>query len=512
MGKKTKIIFKNKVYFGFESLVSFNNKDKKDFFKTTTRSADERFRKWKRKNPRKKINDKDIEKILIPRRASSYILYKRKYFTPSKLFNFLKVKKMTFKGFHRNLKNWQNKNEGKNPTNKQIEQFAIPDLIKTKDGRFIGRTRQILESLEKPKITLPRLTEKVSKFIKNEKKVPTKKQIIEMAKPSIVWLKHNNNPLYLNDEKKLITRKQFYGLFKFEKIKFGSWIGRMKKFLLKVKKRPTIKEAIFLMKPFGHIDKSHGIIYKFQNKINKKIYIGFTTQTLNNRLRIHRRTTKEKKLNPLGLHHDIKKFGLSKFSIETIAEFENLKELARAEINFIKKYNSLAPKGYNLNPGGLGVTLKKIPILFRGKKYLNYNAISKDYNIPHARLAGRLQIGWTLDDAVDYGYLVQRKSRYIKLSPNKTISELARENEKTPNMVFDRLKRGWNLEESLGLKERKRSGGGAYAFIIDGKKFFSRIQAAQYLKISEGTMRYRLKNNKLKNVKQLGKVSFKRKI
>ena len=150
--------------------------------------------------------------------------------------------------------------------------------------------------------------------------------------------------------------------------------------------------------------------------------------------------------------------------------------------------------------------------MFRGKKYLNYNAISKDYNIPHARLAGRLQIGWTLDDAVDYGYLVQRKSRYIKLSPNKTISELARENEKTPNMVFDRLKRGWNLEESLGLKERKRSGGGAYAFIIDGKKFFSRIQAAQYLKISEGTMRYRLKNNKLKNVKQLGKVSFKRKI
>ena len=155
MGKKTKIIFKNKVYLGFESLVIDNNKNKTDFFKTTTRSVDERFRKWKRKNPGKKINDNEIKKILIPRRASSFVLYKRKYFTPTELYKILKIKEITFKGFHRNLKKWQNENEGRNPTTKQIENFAIPDLIKTKDGRFIGRTRQIYESLEKPKIVLP---------------------------------------------------------------------------------------------------------------------------------------------------------------------------------------------------------------------------------------------------------------------------------------------------------------------------------------------------------------------
>ena len=512
MGKKTKIIFKNKVYLGFESLVIDNNKYKTDFFKTTTRSVDERFRKWKRKNPGKKINDNEIKKILIPRRASSFVLYKRKYFTPTELYKILKIKEITFKGFHRNLKKWQNENEGRNPTTKQIENFAIPDLIKTKDGRFIGRTRQIYESLEKPKIVLHRLTEKVSKFIRENNKKPTKKQIIEMAKPFMVWLKHYNDPKYLNSEKKLISRKQFYNLFNFEKIKFEAWVGRMKKFLLKFKKRPTVKEAIFLMKPFGHIDKSQGIIYKFENKINKKKYIGFTTQTLKARLRIHLRTAKEKKLNPLGLHHDIKNYGFKQFSLKEIAEFESLKELASAEKKFIKKYNCLAPIGYNLNPGGLGVTLKKIPITFRGKKYLNYNTIAKNYNIPHTRLMGRLQIGWTLEDAVDYGFRIPLKSRYKSLSPDKTISQLAREHNLDNKKVFERLDRGWSLDEALEIKKRQRSGGGAYGFIIDNIKFFSGIQASKYLEISEKSFWYRLKNNKLKNVKQLGKISFKNKI
>ena len=511
MGKKTKIIFKKKIYYGFKELVDLHNEGKKSFFLANVRSVDERYRKWKRKNPGKKINDEIIKKILIPRRASSSVYYKRKYYTPSKVFKILKKKNMTFKGFHRNLKNWKDKNKGKNPTNKQIEGFAKTSLIKTRTGRLVGRTRLIHEEIEKPKIILPRLTEKVNKFIRTNNKKPTKKEIIEMAKPSIVWLKHNNNPQYLNSEKKLISRKQFYDLFKFEKIEFGSWVGRMKKFLLKFKKRPTVKEALFLMKPYGYIDKSHGIIYKFQNKLNKKIYIGFTTQTLNNRLRIHRRSAKEKNLNPLSLHYEIKKFGLKAFSIEIIDEFENLKDLAGAEKKYIEKYKSMAPKGYNLNPGGLGVTLKKIPIVFRGKKYLNYNAIAKDFNMPHARLAGRLQLGWSLADAVDYGYMVQTHSKYRKISPKKSISKLAKENNINSNKVYERLDRGWSLDEALGIKKRERSGGGAYAFIIDNIKFLSGIKASKYLKISEKTFWYRLKNNKLKNVKQLGRISFKSK-
>ena len=48
--------------------------------------------------------------------------------------------------------------------------------------------------------------------------------------------------------------------------------------------------------------------------------------------------------------------------------------------------------------------------------------------MPHARLAGRLQLGWSLADAVDYGYMVQTHSKYRKISPKKSISKLAKEN------------------------------------------------------------------------------------
>ena len=129
--------------------------------------------------------------------------------------------------------------------------------------------------------------------------------------------------------------------------------------------------------------------------------------------------------------------------------------------------------------------------------------------MPHARLAGRLQLGWSLADAVDYGYMVQTDSKYRNLSPTKSISQLSKENNINVNKVYERLDRGWTLEEALGVEKRERSGGNALGFIIDNKKFYSGTAAAKYLKISEGAFRYKLKNKKLKNIKELGKVSFK---
>lgn len=90
------------------------------------------------------------------------------------------------------------------------------------------------------------------------------------------------------------------------------------------------------------------IIYKLTNKINGKVYIGQTTQPLNRRLKDHfGRYTKCSALSAV-----IKKYGKHAFVAEVLDELNNVDDLNKAEIDYIKKYNSLCPNGYNLREGG----------------------------------------------------------------------------------------------------------------------------------------------------------------
>jgi len=87
-----------------------------------------------------------------------------------------------------------------------------------------------------------------------------------------------------------------------------------------------------------------GIIYILENKIDGKCYVGQSNQKFNERLGDH------KKRNSI-IGNAIRKYGIDNFNkvvIENISE-EKLDEL---EIEYIKKYNSLVPNGYNLDSGG----------------------------------------------------------------------------------------------------------------------------------------------------------------
>ena len=88
------------------------------------------------------------------------------------------------------------------------------------------------------------------------------------------------------------------------------------------------------------------IIYKITNNINNKIYIGQTTRTLEERIAEHKR-----KRNPL-ISKAIKKYGIENFSIEIIDKASTINKLNEKEFYYIKKYNSIAPNGYNQCEGG----------------------------------------------------------------------------------------------------------------------------------------------------------------
>lgn len=105
------------------------------------------------------------------------------------------------------------------------------------------------------------------------------------------------------------------------------------------------------------------IIYKATNILNNLSYIGLTTRTLSERKHEHLRHIDNENTY---FHKALKKYGADNFRWEIIDNSANSKEeLAELEKYYIKKFDSLAPNGYNITPGGENPT-------FEGRRDYNY--------------------------------------------------------------------------------------------------------------------------------------------
>lgn len=89
------------------------------------------------------------------------------------------------------------------------------------------------------------------------------------------------------------------------------------------------------------------IIYKIENKINGKIYIGQTTVGLQERIKGH-------KYSNYYVGRAIKEYGIENFAIDVVEECKTLDELNEREMFWIAYYNCKVPNGYNLTDGGEG--------------------------------------------------------------------------------------------------------------------------------------------------------------
>lgn len=103
----------------------------------------------------------------------------------------------------------------------------------------------------------------------------------------------------------------------------------------------------------------NGKIYKYINLINGKIYIGQTTQSLEQR---HKKHLSQLSDNTY-FHRAIKKYGIENFKMELIEDKIPFKELDNREKFWINYYESfyVYGKGYNLTEGGqYGSGIQKI--------------------------------------------------------------------------------------------------------------------------------------------------------
>lgn len=91
------------------------------------------------------------------------------------------------------------------------------------------------------------------------------------------------------------------------------------------------------------------IIYKITNELNRKVYIGQTTFTLEHRKRQHLQCAKNR-INR-HLYNAMNKYGVEHFIFEQIDTAKDLDELNYLESYYITKYDSVR-KGYNMGYGG----------------------------------------------------------------------------------------------------------------------------------------------------------------
>ena len=127
-----------------------------------------------------------------------------------------------------------------------------------------------------------------------------------------------------------------------------------------------------------------GYIYKIVNKIDKKTYIGQTVHDCESRWSDH----VKKRSNCRYLKSALKKHGVDNFDFKIVCiTFDS--SLDDMEIDYIKKYDCLAPNGYNLKLGGSSgrhheESKKKISESLK-TAYKNGNAIHSKHQLgkPH---------------------------------------------------------------------------------------------------------------------------------
>lgn len=118
----------------------------------------------------------------------------------------------------------------------------------------------------------------------------------------------------------------------------------------------------------------NGKIYGIRNNLNDKLYIGRTKLSLKDRF--YRHTAKNETNKNTAIYKAINSIGKENFEIFLISDgYESYSDLNVAESEFIKTYNTMAPNGYNLCPGGQywrkrpGVNQEELKIA--EKEYLN---------------------------------------------------------------------------------------------------------------------------------------------
>lgn len=131
-------------------------------------------------------------------------------------------------------------------------------------------------------------------------------------------------------------------------------------------------------------------VYLVTNLINGKRYVGQTSYSLEKRWFLHC----NRKSCP-ALRGAINKYGANNFNVEILFSVSTKELAGEFEIEYIKRYNTKAPNGYNLTDGGEGVKSLPDDIRLKRNRALlgNKNAVGAIRTPEYCRQKSESQIG-----------------------------------------------------------------------------------------------------------------------
>lgn len=170
-------------------------------------------------------------------------------------------------------------------------------------------------------------------------------------------------------------------------------------------------------------DKRLGTIYKIENKLNHKVYIGQTIMDVRDRWYRHCENSgiSEAEKN-MPIKRAILKYGKDNF-IFSVVEKVHREELNDREIYWINYYQSYGSKGYNATSGGtIGSRKPKLTI----EQHLDivdlYNAgfslrdIAKEFNVDHATIKHSLErMGVELRKTRTYKFTPEERQKMVDM-------------------------------------------------------------------------------------------------
>ena len=155
-----------------------------------------------------------------------------------------------------------------------------------------------------------------------------------------------------------------------------------------------------------------GAIYKIENLVNQKVYIGKTIRSPETRWKEHIRESLYENDN-IPIHNAIRKYGLENFSFSIIEDnIEDIDILNQKEKDYIVKFNALShDAGYNVCLGGDGgrtasklteeIVDKIVTILSDKDSLTSIPDIAKQYNVSSSVIS-RINLGetWHKDNII----------------------------------------------------------------------------------------------------------------
>jgi group I intron endonuclease len=217
-----------------------------------------------------------------------------------------------------------------------------------------------------------------------------------------------------------------------------------------------------------------GYIYLIENIITKKKYIGQTVQLdINKRWKQH----KDLKGNTVGkiLLNAYKKYGLDNFIFKILCIcFDS--DTNKYEVEYIKKYNTIYPNGYNLLEGG------------NNKKHNQYTI-----DILKNKLSGKNHPNYGKKFSEERRRKLSNSKKGI-LNPNygKPISDNQKEKLRNTLVNFDKEKRSLiNEKISTSVKNSIKNNKKVTQYSLDNifiKEFNSISDASKYVNISRSSI------------------------